>query len=83
MTQKDAENKNGQVEVIAVDARGVTRLLPFGVRTWRRLDAAAKCPRAFRVGQKKLWRVEDLRQWSRLGFPDRAEFERMWDADRR
>jgi len=69
------ELKIGQVEVIAVDAKGVCRLLPFGVRTWRRLDAAGKCPRAFRVDQKKMWRVEDLRQWARRGFPDRATFE--------
>lgn len=72
------ELKIGDVEVIAVDARGVTRLLPFGVRTWRRLDAAGKCPAGFRVGQKKLWRVEDLRGWARLGFPDRKTFEERY-----
>ena len=62
---------------IALDAKGVIeRLFPsIGLRTWRRLDACEKCPAAFNIGQRKLWRVADLQRWAEAGFPDRKTFE--------
>jgi len=41
----------------------------------RRLDACEKCPAAFNLGQRKLWRVADLQRWADAGFPDRKTFE--------
>lgn len=63
---------------LALDAKGITeQLFPsIGLRTWRRMDACEKCPAAFTVGKRKLWRVADLSRWSDLGFPARSEFER-------
>lgn len=64
-------------EPIALDAAGVSRLFPFGIRTWRRMDAAGKCPRGHKVGQKRLWLVADLKRWAEFGFPTRDDFEAM------
>ena len=64
-----------QPEPLAVDVRQMSKLVPFAVRTLRRMDSGGKLPRGFKVGGRKLFRVADLRLWSEWGFPDRAEFE--------
>ncbi len=64
-----------QPEQLAVDARGMSRLVPFSIRTLRRMDAAGKLPRGFKLGARKLWRVSDLRLWVEWGFPERRAFE--------
>ena len=64
-----------QPEPIAVTVSEMSKLVPFAVRTLRRMDSAGKLPRGHRVGGKKLWRVSDLTLWAKLGFPDREEFE--------
>ena len=79
MTAMTAETSTPVVaETVAVDAdRIVKEVFPdFALRTWRRWDAAGKCPRGFMVGRRKVWRVSDLRQWADWGFPNREEFER-------
>lgn len=62
-------------EQLAVDVRQMGKMVPFSVRTLRRMDAAGKLPRGFKVGARKLWRVSDLRLWTDWGFPERREFE--------
>ena len=66
-----------QPEQLAVDARGMSKLVPFSVRTLRRMDSAGKIPKGHRVGGKKLWRVSDLVLWAKFGFPDREKFEQL------
>ena len=60
---------------LAVDIKGIAKLVPFAIRTLRRMDSGGKLPRGFKVGGRKLWRVSDLRLWCEWGFPDRTEFE--------
>lgn len=67
-------------QTIAVDKAGFAALLPLSVRAIERLDAAAKCPRGFTIGGRRVWRVADLRRWAELGFPCRQEFERLAGA---
>jgi len=64
-------------EPIALDAAGiVSDVFPsISLRTWRRLDSSGRCPRGFRIGGRKVWRVEDLRRWAGVGFPDRQTFD--------
>ena len=64
-------------EHLAVDAdRIVTDLFPdIGLRSWRRYDSSGKCPRGFKIGGRKLYRVADLKLWAEWGFPDRDTFE--------
>ena len=64
-----------QPEQLAVDVRQMGKMLPFSVRTLRRMDVAAKIPRGFKVGARKLWRISDLRLWAEWGFPERKAFE--------
>jgi len=65
------------VEPIAVDASRIPEFFPFSVRIWRRMDSAGRCPRPYRVGQKKLWNLKELRAWAVWGYPSRHEFERL------
>ena len=62
-------------EVLAVDVKQMAGILPFSVRTLRRMDSAGRLPRGFKVGGRKVWRVTDLRLWCEWGFPARDEFE--------
>ena len=62
-------------EPLAVDIKAIAQLVPFAIRTLRRMDASGKLPQGFKVGGRKLWRVSDLRLWCEWGFPDRGEFE--------
>ena len=64
-----------QNEQLAVAVRQMAKMVPFAVRTLRRMDAAGKLPRGFKVGGRKLWRSSDLRLWAEWGFPERGQFE--------
>ena len=64
-----------EVQRLAVDIKQMASMVPFAVRTLRRMDSGGKLPRGFKVGGKKLWRVSDLKLWTEWGFPERAEFE--------
>lgn len=69
--------------LLAVDAdRIVSEVFPdFSLRTWRRWDASGRCPRGFKVGGRKVWRMFDLSKWSEWGFPDRDTFEARLDRE--
>jgi len=73
------------IETLAVDARTITNAVfpNISLRTWRRLDSGGRCPRAYRVGARKLWRLADLRRWADWGFPIRADFEAKLRAEGR
>ena len=60
---------------LLVAAPGAARLCGVGERTWRKLDACARVPRAVAVGRRRLWSVATLRRWTELGCPERSEFE--------
>lgn len=64
-----------QAEQLAVDVRQMAKMVPFAVRTLRRMDSGGRLPRGFKIGGRKLWRFSDLRLWTEWGFPDREEFE--------
>ena len=64
-----------QPEQLAVDVRQMSKMVPFSVRTLRRMDSGGRLPRGFKVGVRKLWRVSDLRLWCAWEFPERQEFE--------
>lgn len=71
------------MEPLLVSAKQITehRILPFALRTLRRMDASGKMPRAVTIGAKKLWKTADLRQWVEMGCPDRVEFEARMEAE--
>ncbi len=69
------KSDRGEPTQLAVDIKGIAQLVPFAIRTLRRMDASGKLPKGFKVGGRKLWRVSDLRLWCDWGFPARGEFE--------
>ena len=72
---KASKETTPTIEPLALDIRQVSKIVPFGIRTLRRMDAAGLMPRGFKVGGRKLWRLSDLKLWVQWGFPSRAEFE--------
>lgn len=69
---------------LSIDARRiVAEVFPdLSLRTWRRMDAAGKCPRGHRCGGRKLWHMRELDRWAQWGFPGRKVFEVRLDAER-
>jgi len=62
-------------EPIAGDAKTVSYLTGFSVRTIRRMDASGEMPRPIRKGRKVLWRLDEIRRWVEAGCPDRRDWE--------
>jgi predicted DNA-binding transcriptional regulator AlpA len=62
-----------------LNAKRAASLVGVSMRTWWRLNSAAKIPAAVRVGHSKRWRVQELEEWIEAGCPDR----RKWEAIRR
>jgi hypothetical protein len=60
---------------LAVDARGLARLLSSGLRTVRTWDAGGRIPAPVRVGGRVLWSVPEIREWLAAGAPPRQEWE--------
>jgi hypothetical protein len=65
-----------QLAPLAVGAADAAKLVGVSVRMWRRLDGSGGCPRAIRLGWRKLWRTTDLADWVQAGCPSRSDFER-------
>ncbi len=81
-TPLDASARNAEgakvdddIPRLAVAIKDIAKMVPFAVRTLRRMDTSGRLPLGFKVGGRKLWRLSDLQLWSEWGFPDRAEFE--------
>lgn len=74
MGTQDAEIPSG---TLAVSAKQIATMVPFKIRSIRRMDASGRMPRGYIVGGKKVWRISDLEQWVVLGFPDREKFEEL------
>jgi predicted DNA-binding transcriptional regulator AlpA len=62
-------------QALAVDAKRLAALIGIGLRTVRTLDAAGQLPRAIPLGGRKLWYVDEIRDWLAAGAPDRVTWE--------
>src|SRR5581483_9928519 len=64
------------IEPVLVD-QAKARMICGGLSsaTWQRLKAADKLPGHVRIGGRVFYRLDDLKLWTRLGCPDRKEFE--------
>ena len=65
------------MEPLLVTAKQICdrRILPFAVRTLRRMDAGGLLPRGVTIGRSKCWRMSDLQKWVAWKCPGRREFE--------
>jgi prophage regulatory protein len=61
---------------LAVDARGLARLLSSGKRTVSTWNAAGKIPAPVKIGGRVVWVVSEIRAWLAAGAPDRE----TWNA---
>ncbi len=69
--------------VLAVDAGQLARLLSVSRRHVERMDSAGKLPTPVRIGHSVRWPLDGptgIREWLRLGCPDRRMFKALADA---
>jgi len=71
-----AEAPREPPDPLAVDAKGLARLLSCGERTVHTWKSAGRLPTPFRLGGRVLWRVEEIREWLAAGAPELA----VWEA---
>lgn len=64
-------------EPLLTDIQELSRRLGLSVRTLRRMDAAQDIPGRVVVGRRVLFQVEVIREWVRLGLPDRQHWETL------
>jgi len=65
-------------EPILVSAKTGAPMIDVSLSTFQRFDAAGKIPAPIRLTDGTVrWRVFDLQEWSRLGCPNRKEFEAL------
>jgi len=84
MTIKNAASATiAPMEPLLVSARQIVDrgILPFSLRSIRRLDATGEMPRGITVRGRKCWRFADLERWTEMGCPARAEFEARVEAE--
>ena len=60
---------------LAVRCRQASRLVGVSPTTWRRLDDAGQIPAARRVGNSKVWMVDELRAWLLARCPSRERWK--------
>lgn len=67
--------RESRIHPLLVDAIAAAEACDLCERTWRSLDSQGLVPEPLRVGRRRLWSVEDLRAWVRLGCPNRERFQ--------
>ena len=78
MKNKNEESvTSAPMEPLLVSARQIVDrgMLPFSLRSIRRLDATGEMPRGITLRGRKCWRFTDLARWTEMGCPNRVEFE--------
>lgn len=61
---------------LAVDAEQIGHgILPISKRTWWGWVNSGRAPGGFKVGNRRMWDVSQLRRWIAAGCPRREEFE--------
>ena len=61
--------------LLLVTAKRAAELCGKSLRTWRSWDSAGRIPGPVRIGRSTLWRVDELRDWTRAGCPPRCEWQ--------
>ena len=65
------------VEPLLVGSAVAARVTGMSARSWQRLAAEGAVPAPIPFGRKRLWRLEELREWVALGCPSRERFEAL------
>jgi predicted DNA-binding transcriptional regulator AlpA len=70
-----------QVRPLALAAAEVAKMLGISERHLWALNSSGRLPRPLRLGRAVRWPVEELRNWSAAGAPERSRWEDMRDGD--
>jgi predicted DNA-binding transcriptional regulator AlpA len=62
---------------LLLSAGDLAKMLRFGLRTIRSMDAAGRLPAPLRIGGSVRWRAEEIRDWLAAGAPDRETWTRI------
>lgn len=62
---------------LLVGAAEAARLVGLSRSSWCKHDSSGRVPRALRIGARKLWSVDELRDWIAAGAPGRSRWEEL------
>jgi len=62
------------VEPMLIGARDAAKLLAVSVRHFYALDARGQIPEGMQLGRRRLWALQELRQWVAAGCPSRDKW---------
>ncbi len=63
------------VEPLLMGSAVAARVTGMSARSCQRLAAEGAVPEPITFGRKRLWRLDELREWVALGCPSRERFE--------
>jgi predicted DNA-binding transcriptional regulator AlpA len=69
------EHKLHETETFLVNAREAARLCGISRASWYRLHSSGRCPLPVRLGNRTLWRRQELEAWVKAGCPARQKWE--------
>jgi predicted DNA-binding transcriptional regulator AlpA len=67
-------------DALLLPAKQAAALCGVSVRTWWRMQSAAKVPAPVQVNGRPLWRTQELQAWVEAGCPDRKTWESLRKA---
>jgi predicted DNA-binding transcriptional regulator AlpA len=65
------------LEPLAVDAKVAARLCGVSRSLWFSMDSAAQIPMGCRLGRRRVWPLDELKDWLRAGCPSRDRWAAM------
>jgi predicted DNA-binding transcriptional regulator AlpA len=77
-TQVNGPQVSKSESPLLVGRRELAKQLSISLPTLDRLDSSGNLPQAVRLGGRKLWRLEEIREWVSVNCPPRIEWEAIW-----
>ncbi len=68
-------NEASAVAPLVVDAFGLADMLLVSRSTILKLDSSGRIPNGVCLGRRKVWPIEEIREWLRAGAPTRERWE--------
>ena len=75
--RKQIVGTQAEVQPLLIRAGEAARALGISRASFYKLRASGRLPLPVRLGRSKLWRVEELKDWTDAGCPEREKWESM------
>ena len=72
--------KRTEQNIQLLTAKDAAKICRLSKRSWFRLSAAGRIPKAVKIGGSVRWKLSDVEQWLEMGCPIRKEFEARVEA---